>query len=1129
MLKKTTFLLIFFFLGTWGLFAQKDPLGQGNWVKIGVTEQGVYQLSASQLQNMGFSVPMKTSNIQLYGLVDSVFTEKVPSNPTIQLNELAIKVNDGGDGQFDNNDYLLFYHPGNKKHQLGADGTNWNTVTSLQADTAYYFITVNNVGKRIISDTITKKTAPIANSTTYTHHYFFQTDSVSILNSGKLWLGPAMGQGIGKTPSVNYSVNMDGILWNQPIQLSYDFWSTAYQTPSQFSVQFNGTSIDSFKVANVSGYLYDASALNNLGNNKYVLTKPSTTANSSFQINFQGTSNSTGWIHYFGVHAQRTIGFYDNNQIFFDIKQGSLGDVIHATIENANATTNVWRIGSNNIPSEIKATIQGTSLQFDYQVSDQDYFLANKSNDFRKAWVVEKTASQQLDQFVGSDYIIIAPTLFEKAARQLADFYSLNKKWYQAKVVPVQQIYNVFGSGQVHLVAIRNFLKYLKIQSKQLGVSGPQYVLFMGGGNFDKKHLNTQSQLPVYESDNSNEILNSYTSDDFFACLEDGQNINMPSSIDSLSLAIGRLPVRTVAEADTVVKKIINYQSGNRGAWQRDLIWVADDGDYNLHLQDADAISNNIVTQDPIWNHKKMYLDLYPSLPTSTGNTYPTLINDLKQKLNNGALLLNYTGHGNYLRLSEEAVISSSTMSAWNNANKNPVMVTASCDFGPLDQPQLKPIAWDALMQNSNGIIGLVAASRLVFAYSNKQINDLFAQELLLKQNGTYQTLGKALQNAKKLNWKAQGDKVNALKFNLLGDPAMHLPLSMDSIQNVTLNQKRFVSTDTLQAGTKVVVGGNVFTTADSGWIQLVVFDQPKQKSTLANIASSMVTPVSLQEDVVYKGLAKIINGKFSIEFVLPKEVIALTSGIKMECYANNGVNDAWWSTNQVFVKPSGLMTSNDTLGPSFNAFIRNTAFEKNKSWTLGNEPLYIYLKDTSGIQSSGNVLGHDIELFIDNETTPYVLNQLYVSDVNTYQSGSIVFNLPLLKKGPHQMVLRAWDLIGNMSKDTLFFYTPDSTRIVANKSSIFPNPVNQNSKLSFDLSFIPNNDLVTISIADASGKVIQSVSKQLNASSNFIEIPLENWGINISALGPGIFFCNTTISHVNSQLVSTNKLVKMP
>jgi hypothetical protein len=153
----------------------------------------------------------------------------------------------------------------------------------------------------------------------------------------------------------------------------------------------------------------------------------------------------------------------------------------------------------------------------------------------------------------------------------------------------------------------------------------------------------------------------------------------------------------------------------------------------------------------------------------------------------------------------------------------------------------------------------------------------------------------------------------------------------------------------------------------------------------------------------------------------------------------------------------------------------------------------------------------------------------LYVSDVNTYQSGSIVFNLPLLKKGPHQMVLRAWDLIGNMSKDTIFFYTPDSTRLVANKSSIFPNPVNQNSKLSFDLSFIPNNDLVTISIADASGKVIQSVSKQLNASSNFIEIPLENWGINISALGPGIFFCNTTISHVNSQLNLINKLVKMP
>lgn len=1126
MFKKTSFFTSILVLVSLGLGAQKDPFSQGIWTKIGVTQEGIYQVTASQLQQLGYSLPIKSANLQIFGLIDSVLVEKVPFDPKLNVQELSMKMVDGDDGNFDNNDYFLFYHPSNTKHQQV--NAIWKTNNKPNADTSFYFITVNQTGKRITkynSSTI----QPTTQQTTYTHHYYFETDSISLLNSGKLWLGAPMGQGIGKLASQNYNINMQGVVFNQPMQLSFDFWATAYQNPAQFNVQVDNKALDSFQVANVSGMLYDATALHNSGSNNYTISAPSNLTNVNLQVSFNGSINSTGWINYIGLHAKRSIGFYENNQIRFALDALNAGDQTQVSIANGSSSGLVWVLDAFNNPKEISSNVNGNAIQFNYTAAKDDYFVATKGADYLKAWVVEKIPVQQLEQFIGADYLIITPNLFEKASNQLANFYTNSTKRLQTKVVPVQAIYNVFGGGKANAIAIRNFLKFVWNQANQLNLPKPQYVLLMGMGNFDYKHFNPATQLPVFESENSNEILNSYTSDDFFACLQNGQDFNIPSTIDSLNIAIGRLPVRTSAEADTIVKKIISYQLvNNRGSWQRELIWVADDGDYNLHLQDADGISNTITNLDPIWNHKKMYLDLYAATPTSTGNTYPNLINELKQRINNGAFLLNYTGHGNYLRLTEEAVIASATMNAWNNVGRNPIMVTASCDFGPIDQPQLNPIAWDALMHDANGIIGLVAASRLVFAYSNKQINDLFAQQLLLKQNGKYQTIGQALQNAKRLTWSQQGDKVNAFKFNLMGDPAMELPFTTDSISSVIINKKPFNGKDTIEAGTKVIFEGNVFNATDSGKVEFVVYDQTKLKNTLANSATSMVTPVAIQEDIIYKGVGTIQNGKFYLEFIMPREINALQSGLKWQCFASSGAQTAWWSAHQIYVKPNLSAINKDTIGPKINAYIRNPDFSKNHFWTVGNEPLYIFLKDTSGIQSTGNVLGHDIELYIDQQTSPFILNQYYVADLNTYQSGSILFNLPLFDKGNHQIEIRAWDLMGNSSRDTLFFTSPDSTKLKADQLRVFPNPIRSSTKLVFDLSFIPQNDPITLTILDLNGKIVFSNTKIFSAVSNNIEISLEDWAVPIDTMSSSIYIGKIVIQHKNEQIVLTNKLVKM-
>ena len=154
-----------------------------------------------------------------------------------------------------------------------------------------------------------------------------------------------------------------------------------------------------------------------------------------------------------------------------------------------------------------------------------------------------------------------------------------------------------------------------------------------------------------------------------------------------------------------MVEKIINYQKNlNGGAWKNKITWVADDGDYNLHLEDAEAISTHLQQKNVSWNQKKIYLDLYAATKNIAGNTYPLVNSEIVQTVNEGTLILNYTGHGNFTRLAEEAVISQTDVLQWNNATKLPLMITASCDFAPYDQPQLSPFGFDALMKNSKGV-----------------------------------------------------------------------------------------------------------------------------------------------------------------------------------------------------------------------------------------------------------------------------------------------------------------------------------------------------------------------------------------------------------------------------------------
>jgi hypothetical protein len=1117
------------------LSGQYSPFSNGKWVKIAATKQGIYQVSGSQLKAMGFTVPFASSHLQLFNYNLANLNEKVDANALVGITENAIMVNDGGDDQFDEKDYLLFYSEGPIQWKYNEVKNLPTHYKNACLDSVFYFITLGSNGKRISA--IAKINAAQQTIDNYDERWLIEKDSISLLSSGKLLLGTPMGQGSGKQAQLNYSLNMNGLILTSPFNIVTQYAATAYQTAASFNLSMNGDVAKTTSVAPVSGYIYDETANLVTEQFTYILNANSNLNNPvNVAVSFSSeNTTATGWLDFIELNAKRKIGFWGTNSFGFrNYALSKSNNAVQYQLQNMDATAQIWDVTHPEQPESIAINFQtATSGSFIQQADTLREFFAVKQQGYATPSFVAGLANQNVMATKVPDYIIIAASNYLNAANKLRDFHEL-AHGLKGVVYNVNEIFNEFSGGQPSPIGIRNFIQYLSKQSSLKQVKAPQYLLLMGIANFSFKTYNGASQIPVFESSASTNILSSYPADDFYTILNTNDDINSPTLIKNSALAMGRLPVRTIAEADTVVEKIINYQKNNNGgAWKNQLTWVADDGDYNLHLQDAEEITSNLQKKVPAWNQKKIYLDLYPVTNNIAGNTYPLVNAAINQTINNGSLILNYTGHGNYARLAEEAVIAQSDVQQWNNAGKLPLMITASCDFAPYDQPQLSPFGFDALLKNSKGVVALVAASRLVYAFSNKQINDQFIQKLLVPDSaGQFLTIGTALQKAKMAAWAIGEDRINTFKFTLLGDPAMHLTKAIDQVVVNTINGKPFAGIDTLQAGSKYTITGAVqsgkqFKSSFSGTLEMVLYDAVNNKKTLGNTSYSMPVNVAVQENILFKGTASVSAGKFSIDFMLPKEVAVNQGALKLQLTAFNDTADAMGVFDQIYAQPAVAENFADTLGPEMQLYLNDTNFIIG-GWAANHSTLLVHLKDEAGIQTSGNSLGHDITLLLDGEVkTEVVLNNYYTAAFNTYQKGSIRYVLPELSVGSHQLIIKAWDLLGNSNKDTIHFIVPDTTGLLLNKVSNYPNPFSNTTTFSFEHNQPSVALTVSLTLYDNNGKTLFTRPLSTQYNTNKVVSFWDGTDASGGILNPGIYFYKITLTNGKETKAMTNKLIK--
>ena len=524
--------------------------------------------------------------------------------------------------------------------------------------------------------------------------------------------------------------------------------------------------------------------------------------------------------------------------------------------------------------------------------------------------------------------------------------------------------------------------------------------------------------------------------------------------------------------------------NGSFGDWRLKYVQISDDEESGYFINNDTEPQYDIVKS----NHRemncdKLYLDAYPQQTSAGGQRYPEVYSAITDRVERGALVVNYVGHGGEVGLAEERVVTIPQIQSWKNINALHLFVSATCEFTKFDDPnRISAGEWLAL-NPTGGAIALMTTTRSVYFGVNTATGTAFYNNVFERDaNMEPKTFGEIV----RLTKNQSGSNDNKRSFTLIGDPALKIALPRLKVVTDSLNGQPYAIIDTIKALGKVTIKGHIedfygnVQSNFNGYVLPSIFDKTKNFNTLGQDDTSPVINYELQRNVVYKGKSTVTNGTFSFTFIVPKD-IALSYGLgKISYYAfNNSIDAAGVDTTFSIggIDPIGVL---DNVGPSVDLFLNDDKFIDG-GITDATPVLFAKIFDENGINTVGNGIGHDLTAIIDENTAESInLNDYYSSDLDTYQSGTIRYELPELTEGAHSVSLKVWDVNNNSSLTKINFLVRPSENAAINHLYNYPNPFTSNTKFMFEHNQSCDNMDVQIQVYSVSGRLVKTILEKV-------------------------------------------------
>lgn len=1056
--------------------AERSVLADGDWYKMSVSQYGMYKLDYSFLKEAGINVSsIDPAKIRLFGQGGGMLPQSNSEPRPEGLIENAIFIRGGEDGKFDPEDYILFYAEGPDLYRYDNDTEHFFYQKNLYTDTTFYFLTISKDNGARIQDQ-SNEGLNFTRITSFDDYGAYEKDLANILESGREWYGEKFGLTPTHTLPPFY---FPGIISGSEIRIISAVLSQS-NSPSSFSLSVNNTSVGEQKLRSISVGTYDIKGFSqtdtlSINTSSISFSEPGAlTFSYTYQKGSFGTSAAN--LNFLFLQVKRALALYDNQTVFRSLESLAHSSVTYS-LKSASPDISIWDITDPQKPAKQAFDYKEGQAMFGAGAHKLRTYIAFKGSDFSTPATIKKIRNQNLRGESVPELLLITDPAFKPAAERLANFRA-SHDGLSVKIVTPDEIFNEFSSGRQDVSAIRDYVKYLYDQGKRL-----KYLLLFGKGSYDYKGYidNNTNFVPTYESRNSLNPVETYSSDDYFGFLDDHEGEwpeGMGVTDHLLDIGVGRLPVKSLAEAHIMVDKLIHYSSSEEalGTWRNELYLIADDGDKNTHQQDAEKIAVLTDTTFSAFNINKIYLDAYPQETLPNGEVAPQVREEINKAIKNGALMINYTGHGAEGVLADESVVTTDMISKWENYDRLPLFVTATCEFGRHDDPKRASGGELLLSSPKGGAIGLVTTSRPVFSSSNFLLNQAFTAEVFKQVDGKYKRLGDIFKATK--NNSLSG--VRNRNFSLLGDPSM--TLAYPRYEAVIFNARQGPDSSTLKALSKVELEGEVRDHKSNrihsynGIAYVSIFGKPSTVETFGTENSPVMT-FKQRDNVIFRGKASIVQGRFAFNFVVPKNIAYDLGNAKVSLYTmeNNSLNDAHGANQDLIIGGSNPDAVPDNTPPVITLYMDDTTFETG-GITGSNTLLLAYLEDENGINISNRGIGQELTVQLNDEE-PEILNDFYQATLDSYKSGWVSYPIDGLAEGRYTLHLKAWDTYNNASEKSIEFIVADDAKLALDEIFNYPNPFSDDTRFIIKHNRAGENISVRIIIYSIQGKLIKEIS----------------------------------------------------
>ena len=1138
--KKSILLFVFFNIGlrvfatdavsSLHLYAENSVLKSGKFIKIAVQESGIYRFTYEDLKEMGI-VP---ENVRIFGYGGALLEQSFRLPKYDDLPEVALYMYKGDDNVFGEGDYILFYAQGITKWNYNSDTKTFVHQRNHYSDFGYYFVTSGeSEGKKILTSDAIFDNISETPITTFQDYKVHEQDLINLLDingsdgGGREFYGETFAQ----KRSYDFNFSFPNILSSETITVKLDVAANSVNSNTTFNLSLNNSQSKSLTVNKISGSGY-AKAKTSQAIYKLIAN----TDDLNFNITHTVSENTArGYLNYLQINVLRRLKMVGNVMFFRNVDNIASAENSKYILENANANVKIWNISDLANIYELPTVNTNNTLEFVAKNNQLQQLVAcdvSQGADLPKPTVIGEVPNQNLHALTDVDYVILTHPDFMEQAHQLADAHRTHNG-LTVSVVTTEQVYNEFSSGTPDATAYRWVMKMLYDRANNGIGNAPRYLLLLGDGTYDnrKRFANSgENKILTYQAKNSTVETEAYVTDDYFGYLDDNEGLS--DVYDKMDISVGRFPVNTPKEASGLVEKTIRYmRNENKGSWKNQLIFMGDDGgsgDGYSHMAQMDYVAENVLKNNKSYVGQKIYLDAYKQVISASGETYPLAKNRLDNLLRKGALTFFFMGHGNPLYITSEHMILISDIKAMSNQNMA-FWAFGTCSFGKFDS-QLYSGAEEAVLNPNGGAIGFITAARTVYAEQNKIFLNHLAQNLFDESNVEHYSIGDAVRMAKNLSYTTQ---INKLLFIYLGDPAIKLLYPDEyKVTTTAINQNPINVTDTLRALSLAIIEGEVLdrkgTKADefNGKVHVLVRDKEEIVITQDNhneVETAKHFKFKDRSSTLFNGVADVVDGKFNLQFMLPKDIKYSygTGDVNYYAYDSTTGKEGNGTFDNFIIGGGTDSVFSDISGPEMKIYLNSSEFITEGK--VNKRPVfYAELNDENGINSIGSGIGHDLMLIVDDMSS-YILNDRFSTLQNDYTTGIVSYKLPELAVGKHTLKFRAWDLLNNSSTQTLEFEVVDGLAPIINSVSSYPNPVTKGGQVTIVVEHDRPDEVLetTVHIFDISGRTICTL-ESLNA--NAIQ-----WNLNNLPVHQGVYLYQVKIKTAESEYTSlTNKIVVM-